>query len=139
MSSSASSVGQLAGDLAVGLTLDQVLAAIPVGFAGAQADENLEAAVFEIPLEGNQGAGSAFFNLAKETVNLGLVEKKFTGPVGLRVGAVAVAVGGDVEGVKPGFAVFNAAVGVGEVAVAGADGLNFRAGQDYTSFDRLQN
>lgn len=139
MSSSASSVGQLAGDLAVGLTLDQVLAAIPVGFAGAQADENLEAAVLEIPLEGNQGAGSAFFDLAEKTVNLGLVEKKFTGPVGFRVGAVAVAVGGDVEGVKPGFAVFNAAEGVGKVAVAGADGLNFRAGQDYTSFDRLQN
>ncbi len=139
MSSSASSVGQLAGDLAVGLTLDQVLAAIPVGFAGAQADKNLEAAVFEIPLEGNQGAGSAFFDLAEETVNLGLVEKKFTGPVGLRVGAVPVAVGGDVEGVEPSFAVFNPAEGVGEVAVAGADGLNFRAGQDYTSFDRLQN
>jgi hypothetical protein len=76
--------------------------------------------------------------LAEKTVNLGLVEKKFTGPVGFRVGAVAVAVGGDVEGVKPGFAVFNAAVGVGEVAVAGADGLNFRAGQDNTSLDRLQ-
>jgi hypothetical protein len=138
VSSSASSVGQLAGNLAVGLTLDQVLAAVPVGFAGAQADEDLEAAVLEIPLEGNQGAGSAFFDLAEKTVNLGLVEKKFTGPVGFRVGAVAVAVGGDVEGVKPGFAVFNAAVGVGEVTIAGADGLNFRAGQDNTSLDRIQ-
>ena len=138
MSSSASSVGQLAGDLAVGLAFDEVLPAIPVGFTGTQADENLEAAVLEIPLEGNQGAGSAFFDLPEETVNLGLVEKKFSGPVGLRVGAVAVAVGGDVEGVKPGFAVFNAAVGVGEVAVAGADGLNFRTGQDNTSLDRLQ-
>jgi hypothetical protein len=138
VSSSASSVGQFPGNLAVGLTLDQVLTAIAMGFAGTKTDENLEATVLEIPLEGNQGAGSAFFDLAEKTVNLGLVEKKFTGPVGLRVGAVAVAVGGDVEGVKPGFAVFNAAVGVGEIAVAGADGLNFRAGQDNTSLDRLQ-
>jgi hypothetical protein len=109
-----------------------------VGFAGTQAHKNFEAAVFEVTLERYKCTGAAFFDLAEKTVNLGLVEKKFTGPVGFRVGAVAVAVGGDVEGVKPGFAVFNAAVGVGEVAVAGADGLNFRAGQDNTSLDRLQ-
>ncbi len=109
-----------------------------MSFAGTQANEDLEAAVLKVALEGNQGAGAAFFDLTQETMDLGFVKEKFAGAVRFRVGAVAVGVGGDVEGVKPGFAVFNAAVGVGEIAVAGADGLNFRAGQDNTSFDRLQ-
>jgi len=63
------------------------------------------------------------------------VEKEFPGSVGLRIGAVPVAVGSDVEGVEPGFAVFNPAEGVGEVAVAGADGFDFGAGQDDPGFN----
>ena len=107
-------------------------------FAGAETHKNLEAAVLEITLERNKGPGASFLDLAEEAVDFRLVEEQFAGPVRLRVGAVAVAVGGDMEGVEPGLAVFNPAEGVGEVAVTGADGLNFRAGQDNTSLDGLQ-
>ncbi len=63
------------------------------------------------------------------------MEKKFPGSVRFRVGAVPVAIRGDVEGVEPSFAVFNPAEGVGEVAVAGADGFDFGAGQDDAGFN----
>jgi hypothetical protein len=106
-----------------------------VGFAGAEAHKNLEAAVLEIALKRDEGAGASFLDLAEEAVDFRLMEKQFAGPVRLRVGAVAVAVGGNVEGVEPGLAVFNPAEGVGEVAVTGADGLNLRAGQDDTGLD----
>ena len=109
-----------------------------MGLPGAQAHKNFEAAVLEIAFERDKGAGAAFFDLAKKAVNLRLVEEEFAGAVRLRVGAVPVAVGGDVEGVEPSFAVFNPAEGVGEVAVAGTDRFDFRAGQDNTGFDRLQ-
>ena len=63
------------------------------------------------------------------------MEKEFPGPVRLGVGAVPVAVRRDMEGVEPGFAVFNPAEGMGEVAVAGPDGFDFRAGEDDPGFD----
>ena len=63
------------------------------------------------------------------------MEKEFPGSVGLRIGAVPVAVRRDMEGVEPGFAVFNPAERVGEVAVAGADGFDFGAGQDDAGFN----
>ena len=106
-----------------------------MGFAGTQAHENFEAAVFEVTLEGHKCPGAAFFDLAEEAMDLRLMEEELAGPVRFRVGSVTVAVGGNVEGVEPGFAVFNPAEGVGEVAVTGADGLNLRAGQDNTGLD----
>ena len=133
----AAAVGEFAVHLAVGLAFDEVLPAVAVGFAQSQADEDLEAAVFEIALEGDEGAGAAFFDLAHEAHDFGVVEEEFAGAVGLRVGPVAVAVGGDVEGVEPGLAVFDPAVGVGEVASAGADGFDFGPGEDDAGLDRL--
>ncbi len=106
-----------------------------MGFAGTQAHENFEAAILKIAFERDQSAGATFFNLPKKAVDLGLVEKKFAGAVGFRVGPIAVAVGGDVERVKPSLAVFNPAERVGEVAVTGADGFDFGAGQDDAGFN----
>jgi len=48
-----------------------------------------------------------------------------------------VAVGGDVEGVEPSFAVFDFAVGVGEVASACAQGFDFGTREDDSGFDRF--
>jgi hypothetical protein len=102
-----------------------------VGFTSAQADENLEAPVLEVALEGNKGAGAAFFDLTEESVNFGLMKKEFTGAVGFGVGAVTVAVGGDVKGVEPGLPVFDSAVRVCEVAPARADGFDLRPSEDH--------
>jgi len=63
------------------------------------------------------------------------VKKKFAGAFGFEVGAVAVAVRGDVERVEPGFAVFNFPVGMGEVASTSAEGFDFGSGQDNAGLD----
>ena len=63
------------------------------------------------------------------------MKKKFAGAFGFEVGAVAVAVRGDVERVEPGFAVFNFPVGMGEVAATGAEGFDFGSGQDNAGLD----
>jgi len=56
------------------------------------------------------------------------VKKKFAGAFGFKVRAVAMAVRGDVEGVEPGFAVFNFSVGMGEIPATGAQGFDFGSG-----------
>ena len=66
-----------------------------------------------------------------------MVQEKFTRAIGFRVGAVPMAVGGDMEGVEPGLAVFDPAVGVGEVAATGTDGFDFGTGQDDAGFNGL--
>ena len=67
------------------------------------------------------------------------MKEEFPRALGFEVGAVAVAVGGDVEGVEPSFTVFNFAVGVSEVAAACAKGFYFRSSQDDACFDRFGN
>ena len=63
------------------------------------------------------------------------MKEEFPRAFGFEVGAVAVAVGGDVEGVEPSFAVFNLAVSVSEVAAACAEGFYFRSSQDDACFN----
>ena len=65
------------------------------------------------------------------------MKEEFSRTFGFEVGAVAVAVGGDVEGVEPSFAVFDFAVGVSEVATACAEGFYFGSSQDDACFDRF--
>ena len=67
------------------------------------------------------------------------MKEEFSRAFGFEVGAVAVAVGGDVEGVEPSFAVFDFAVGVSEVAAACAEGFYFRSSQDDACLDRFGN
>ena len=81
------------------MAFDEVLASIPVSFAEAEANENLKAAVFKVAFEGNEGAGAAFFDLTKEPDDFGMVKEQFALTIRFRVGPVAVAIGGDVEGV----------------------------------------
>jgi hypothetical protein len=42
----ATPIGQDSVHFAVGLTFDEVLAAVPMGFSSAQTDQNLKASVF---------------------------------------------------------------------------------------------
>ena len=65
------------------------------------------------------------------------MKEEFSRAFSFEVGAVAVAVGGDVEGVEPSFAVFDFAVGVSEVAAACAEGFYFGSSQDDSCFDRF--
>jgi hypothetical protein len=81
------------------LAFDEVLAAVPMGFAGTETHEDFEATVFEISLEGDEGSTAFFFNLAEEPDDLIAVKEKFAGTFGFEVGTITVAVGGDVEGV----------------------------------------
>ena len=109
-----------------------------MAFARAQAEEDLEPAVFQIPLQGDEGTGSAFLDLAKKPVDLRLMEKKFAGAIGFRVGPVPVDVGGDMEGMKPGLPVFNSAERVGKVATPRADGFDLRPGQNHSGLHGFQ-
>ena len=118
-------VGKDPVHLAVGLAFDEVLAAVAMGFACSKAHEDFEAAIFQVSLEGNEGATAFFLNLAEESDDLVAVKEKFTGAFGFQVRTIAVAVGGDVKGVEPSFAVFDFPVGVGEVAPARAEGFDF--------------
>ena len=110
-----------------------------MGFAETEADQNLEAAVFKVAFEGNEGAGAAFFDLTKEPDDFGMVKEQFALTIWFRVGPVTVAVGGDMEGVEPGFTIFDAGVGVGEIATASTDGFDFRTCQDNAGLNRLGN
>jgi hypothetical protein len=65
------------------------------------------------------------------------VKEKFAGAFSFEICTIAVAVGGDVEGVEPSFAVFDFSVGVGEVASARAQGFNFSTREDNSSFNRF--
>ena len=131
----AAPVGQDAVHFAVGLTFDEVLAAVPMCFSGAQTDKNLEATVFQVTLEGNEGATALFFDLSEKANDFCPVKKEFPGALGFEVRAVAVAVGGNVERVEPGLAVFNFPVGMGEISATGAEGFDFGSGQDNAGLD----
>ena len=65
------------------------------------------------------------------------MKQKFAGAFGFEIRTVAMAVGGDVKGVEPSFAVFDFTVGVGEVASARAEGFNFGTREDDSRFDRF--
>ena len=65
------------------------------------------------------------------------MKEKFAGAFGFEVRTIAMAGGCDVEGVEPSFAIFNFAVGVGEVASARAQGFNFGTRENDSGFDRL--
>jgi len=65
------------------------------------------------------------------------VKEKFAGALRFEIGAVAVAVRGDVKGVEPGLAIFDFSVGVSQIATARAKGFNFCAREDDAGFDRL--
>ena len=119
------------------MAFDEILAPVPVSFAEAESDENLEAAVFKVAFEWDEGAGAAFFDLTKEPDDFGMVKEQFALTIRFRVGPVAVAVGGDVEGVEPSFTIFDTGVGVGEIATASTDGFDFRTRQDNAGLDRL--
>ena len=66
-----------------------------------------------------------------------MVEEEFAWTIRFGVGPVAVAVGGNMEGVEPGLAAFDASVGMGEIAAPGTDGFDFGSGQDDAGLDRL--
>jgi len=115
------------------------LPAIAMRLAEAESNENLKSAVFKVTFEGNESAGAAFFDLSHEAHDFGMMQKEFARTIRFGVGPVAVAVWGDVKGVEPSFTVFDPTVGVSEVTPAGADGFDFRAGQDDAGFDRFGN
>ena len=110
-----------------------------MAFAGAQPEQDLESAVFQISLQGNEGARTTFFDLTKKAVDLGLMEEELAGTIRFRVGPVSVNVGGDMEGVEPSLPVFDAAERMGEVAATRADGFDLRSGQDHPSLHGFQN
>ena len=65
------------------------------------------------------------------------MKEKFAGALRFEIGAVAVAVRGDVKRVEPSFTVFDFTIGVGQIATARAKGFNFCARKDDSGFDRL--
>jgi len=108
-----------------------------MGFACAETHEDFEATVFQISLEWDEGTAAFLLDLAKESDDLVAVKEKFAGAFSFEVRTIAMAVGGDVKGVEPGFSVFDFAVGVGEIASARAQGFNFGTREDNPGFDRF--
>ena len=68
-----------------------------------------------------------------------MVKEQFALTIRFRVGPVTMAVGGDMEGVEPGFTIFDASVGVGEIATASTDGFDFRTRQNNAGLNGLGN
>ena len=68
-----------------------------MGFTGAEADEDFEATIFQVALEGDEGATALFFDFAAEGGDFGKVHEKFGAAFGFEVGTVSMAVGGDVK------------------------------------------
>jgi hypothetical protein len=130
-------IGEDAVHFAVGLTFDEVLASVSMCFACSKTHEDFEATIFQVSLEGNEGTTAFFLNLAEESDDLVAVKQKFAGAFSFEVRTITVAVGCDMEGVEPSFAVFDFAVGVGEVASARAQGFNFGTREDDSGFDRF--
>jgi hypothetical protein len=110
-----------------------------MGFAEAESDENLKASVFKVAFERNEGTGAAFFDLTKEPDDFGMVKEQFALTIWFRVGPVTMAIGGDMEGVEPGFTIFDTGVGVGEIATASTDGFDFRTRQNNPGLNGLGN
>jgi len=130
-------IGEDAVHFAVGLTFDEVLASVSMCFACSKANENFEAAIFQVSLEGNEGTTAFFLNLAEESDDLAAMKEEFTGAFGFEVCTIAMAVRSDVEGVEPSFAVFDFAVSVSEVTPACSQGFDFGTREDDPSFDRF--
>ena len=68
-----------------------------MGFTSTEADEDFEATIFQVSLEGDEGTAALFFDLAEESDDFGAVKEKFAGAFGFEVGTVSMAVGGDVK------------------------------------------
>ncbi len=67
------------------------------------------------------------------------MKEEFSRAFRFEVGAVAVAVGGDMKGVEPGFAVFDFAIGVGEITSTRAEGFNFGSRENDAGLDCFGN
>ena len=90
-------IGQLSVHFSVRLAFDEVLATIPMGFTSTEADEDFEATIFQVALEGDEGAAALFFDLAEKADDFGAMQQKFAGAFGFEIGTVSMAVGGDVK------------------------------------------
>jgi hypothetical protein len=130
-------IGEDSVHFAVGLSFDEVLATVSMGFSCAETHEDFEATIFQVSLEGDKSPAAFFFDLAQESDDLVAVKKKFAGAFGFQIRTIAVTVGGDVEGVEPSFAVFDFAVSVSEVTPACSQGFDFGTREDDSSFDRF--
>jgi len=108
-----------------------------MGFTGAETHEDFKATILQISLEGDEGTAAFFLDLAEESDDLVAVKEKFAGAFGFEVGTITVAIGGDVEGVEPGFSVFDFAVSVSEVTPACSQGFDFGTREDDSGFDRF--
>jgi hypothetical protein len=106
-------------------------------FACSKANEDFEATIFQVSLEGNEGTTAFFLNLAEESDDLVAVKEKFAGPFSFEVRTIAMAVRSDVKGVEPSFAVFDFAVSVSEVAPACSQGFDFGTRENDSGFDRF--
>jgi hypothetical protein len=108
-----------------------------MGFACTETHEDFEATVFQISLQGDECTAAFFLDLTEESDDFVAVKEKFAGAFGFEVGTIAVAIRSDVEGVEPGFSVFDFTVSVGEVTSARAQGFDFGTRKDDSSFDRF--
>ena len=97
MISFSATIGEDSVHFAVGLSFDEVLAAVPMGFTSTEADEDFKATIFQVALEGDEGAAALFFDLAEKADDFGAMQQKFAGAFGFEVGTVSMAVGGDVK------------------------------------------
>ena len=97
MISFSATIGEDSVHFAVGLSFDEVLAAVPMGFTSTEADEDFEATIFQVSLEGDEGTAAFFFDLAEESDDFGAMQQKFAGSFGFEVGTVSMAIRGDVK------------------------------------------
>ncbi len=124
-------------EVAIGVAFAEVLAFIELLFAATDGDGDFDAACLPVEGEGDEGmaldggGGGEFPDLV-------LVEKEFSGGLGLVVVLVAPGVLVDVGVVEPGLIVFDAGEGVGNLGFSGAKGLHLGAAEDDAGLESFE-
>ena len=114
-------VGQLARDVAPGVAVGDVAAAVVELLAARQPELDLgPAALVDVQPQRHDRLALGL-GPAQQLVDLGAVEQQLAGPLRLVVVAVAALERGDVGADQPRLAALDARVGVGQVGLAGAD------------------
>jgi hypothetical protein len=130
-------VGELAGHIATRVAVGDVAASV-VGLL-APGEPQLELGpAFAGEIEAQRDDRQALrLRLAEQLVDLGAVQEQLPLALGLVVVPVGLLERSDVGADQPGLVALDARVGIRQVDLAGADGLDLGAGQDDTGLERV--
>ena len=105
-------------------------------FSLADTELNLYLAIFQIHIEGNQGK-ALFLNLSDKAFDFVLMQKKLFGTIRIMVEDRRIHIRRNMKPHKPNLARPNLRKGVGKRNITRANGLDLRAFEDDSAFNRI--